>query len=70
MRVFIKFKQKKTHLLNKSQVSMRILFFLITGVDKNYKIILCSEIIKKCIKVCVNETTSYLTDFISESEHD
>jgi hypothetical protein len=45
-------------------------FFLITGVGKNNEIILCSEIINKCIKVCVNETTSYLTDFISESEHD
>jgi len=45
-------------------------FFLITSIDQNYKIILCSEIVNKCIKVKVNETVSFITDFISENEHD
>jgi len=45
-------------------------FFLITSIDQNYKIILCSEIVNKCIKVKVNETVSFITDVISENEHD
>jgi hypothetical protein len=56
--------------IKQSPLNYHNCFYLITSIDQNFKIILCSDIINKCIKIKINETVSFITDFISENEHD
>jgi hypothetical protein len=66
MHVSIKLLLQKTHSLNKNPLNYHNFFYLITSIDQNLKIISFSDIVNKCVKVKINETVSFITDFIIE----